>query len=897
MLATVVGVAAADDMVRVRVKLGEGLVIERLCSDIPLRFDTDVGRLTIPLARVRRMDRRPKGKYRVSSVFGDVWTGRLLRADVPCLRYGAPTRWRLDEMPFETIVVEGKDQAGFRHTLTVKDAGGSQFVVDTQDAIMQIDNVAGIWDLPLGATCKVLFDPRRKDEAPACLVWFHPNRVEACLPAKRAARLRVRDGLGNHLKIDLASIREIAPSSNECVANATTSSASRVEVVPLEGARSAVELPLVVWRLKTDAGELLLPDALLTRLQRHPETGRYRVFTAYGERFVGHISPEKIALGQSEDGRDGASLVLRTCREVVVGAPGREVPAGWFVWCLSDGSRFCARPVAESIEWSMPGKTGADGSISIKVIDAVRPIDDTFELRRVDGRALQGRPTADVVKLVMLSNGMGYQVRWRDVRSMRRDPADLNAAMDLGLQVPFKSAVGPLTIDVTAIRRVENNREQDRACVWTVFGEHFVGRSIPDKTMEMLSYQADDAPDADSGIVELPNQMRRAPDGWTACRLDAGDVFYMQLLDPVDLECFEGRQRKVTLDPEAVLSLWQTGHGEWIVTTPDGVVEGRPRTRGLNLKLLVSGQTNRVAPPTIDSASTRGIDALPLPSFAVPAFATAIDGMIALPAGRFLRGRSRGEGMPDESPAQEVSLSSFFMDASEVTRAMFERFIENEGFRTEAEIQGRRETWRAPGFRQSDLEPVVAVSWHDAVAFCNWRSRQAGLEPCYELDEDGESLCRFGHNGFRLPTEAEWEYAARAGGGDRVYPWGDDASLTGAVRVANFRQERQGPLDGWVWTSPVGALPANAMGVHGMAGNVWEWCQDWYYDRAYLVLQRSQAKDPCLETHHVAGLTRRVMRGGSFRNELDMLRCASRGSGLPRASSSRVGFRCVRSRR
>ena len=113
--------------------------------------------------------------------------------------------------------------------------------------------------------------------------------------------------------------------------------------------------------------------------------------------------------------------------------------------------------------------------------------------------------------------------------------------------------------------------------------------------------------------------------------------------------------------------------------------------------------------------------------------------------------------------------------------------------------------------------------------------------------------------------------------------------------LANFKQDDPGLQDAWIWTNPVKQYPPNAAGLYGMAGNVWEWCQDWYFDRAYTLMRVRHPKDPCIESEHVSGLTHRAMRGGSFRNPLDMLRCASRGSGIPRAYSNRVGFRCVRS--
>ncbi|MBT3192686.1 MAG: SUMF1/EgtB/PvdO family nonheme iron enzyme, partial [Verrucomicrobia bacterium] len=95
-------------------------------------------------------------------------------------------------------------------------------------------------------------------------------------------------------------------------------------------------------------------------------------------------------------------------------------------------------------------------------------------------------------------------------------------------------------------------------------------------------------------------------------------------------------------------------------------------------------------------------------------------------------------------------------------------------------------------------------------------------------------------------------------------------------------------------TNPVKVFPANALGIYGLGGNVWEWCEDWYFAQAYAAMQNRNIGNPCFDSHDATGLTRRVMRGGSFRNDLDLLRCASRGSGHPLAFSNHVGFRCVR---
>jgi formylglycine-generating enzyme len=280
------------------------------------------------------------------------------------------------------------------------------------------------------------------------------------------------------------------------------------------------------------------------------------------------------------------------------------------------------------------------------------------------------------------------------------------------------------------------------------------------------------------------------------------------------------------------------------------------------------------------------------------AVAAELEGpMLRVPAGTFTRGQAAATRR-DESPMQRVHLSAFGMDATLVTRTAFARFVGETGYVTSAERRGygtgAREgmddwAWeRVPhgSFRRpfvGDLDPdnraflrddapVVMVSFHDAVAFC-------------------------AHRQARLPTEAEWEYAMRAGSEGTRYPWGDAPERSDGTLLLNFWQgishHHNLRLDGFVYVSPVRAFPPNALGFYDPVGNVWQWTADWYAADAY-ARGGPEVSDPPGPDHG----TSRVLRGGSWWCGA----CACEGNGLsyrgkadPNAAFNNNGFRCARS--
>ncbi len=213
--------------------------------------------------------------------------------------------------------------------------------------------------------------------------------------------------------------------------------------------------------------------------------------------------------------------------------------------------------------------------------------------------------------------------------------------------------------------------------------------------------------------------------------------------------------------------------------------------------------------------------------------------MVYLQGGLFLMGADRGE--PDERPAHTVTLNPFYIDICEVTVGQYTVFLGATGRKKPA-------FWHPELDRPDD--PVVGVTWHDAAAYAAWA-------------------------GKRLPTEAEWEFAARGGASGTPFPWGDDPD----PRHANFASSG---------IAPVKRFPANGYSIHDMAGNVWEWCSDWYDATYYQVSPASNPQGPSIGTL-------KILRGGAWYSNEDQIRIANRYYALPDSRSFHTGFRCAKS--
>jgi len=309
----------------------------------------------------------------------------------------------------------------------------------------------------------------------------------------------------------------------------------------------------------------------------------------------------------------------------------------------------------------------------------------------------------------------------------------------------------------------------------------------------------------------------------------------------------------------------------------------------------------------------------------------SFEGMVKIPAGEFMMGASDDEGRPDEYPQHKVKVKSFWMDATEVTNAQFKRFVDATGYITTAEKKPDWEElkkqlpagtpkpdesqlvaaslvfipsnnpislndasqwwswipeagWKHPQGPGSDIKgkdnfPVVHISWYDAMAYCKWA-------------------------GKRLPTEAEWEWAARGGLIDKKYPWGNEDVEKGNPKTNTWQgsfPDKNTTWDNFYNIAPVKSFTPNGYGLYDMAGNVWEWCSDWYRNDYYQQLQNNISVDPAGPQNSYdpmePTIPKKVVRGGSFMCNASYCkgyRVTSRMKTSPDTGLEHTGFRCVK---
>ncbi|MCP3741525.1 formylglycine-generating enzyme family protein [Rossellomorea sp. BNER] len=279
------------------------------------------------------------------------------------------------------------------------------------------------------------------------------------------------------------------------------------------------------------------------------------------------------------------------------------------------------------------------------------------------------------------------------------------------------------------------------------------------------------------------------------------------------------------------------------------------------------------------------------------------ENMILIPSGEFLMGTDDQIGFPNdgEGPVRHVKVDSFYIDTYAVTNEQFAEFIRDTHYITDAERYGwsfvfhmfvpegikkvskqvpqtpwwyavEGAYWKCPEGEGSTIEarldhPVIHISWNDAIAYCQWA-------------------------GKRLPTEAEWEYAARGGLNQKIYPWGNKLTYKGKYQCNIWQGEfpiDNKATDGYVGTAPVNTFTPNGYGLYNVSGNVWEWCRDWFSPTHHMNANHINPNGP-------SSGTSKVIKGGSYlchKSYCNRYRVAARSSNTIDSSTGNMGFRCA----
>lgn len=321
-----------------------------------------------------------------------------------------------------------------------------------------------------------------------------------------------------------------------------------------------------------------------------------------------------------------------------------------------------------------------------------------------------------------------------------------------------------------------------------------------------------------------------------------------------------------SLDPVAGTITWSNGES--------GV------TNQLQRAWILGGTSNWV--DFVQLVSTGAVTSETIIDFSVP------DGMAFIPGGSFSMGDSMGDGFPEEEqPVHSVYVSGFYMGKTEVTKAQWDAVY------NWAVANGYSFAYDGDG--KGPNHPVQRVSWKTVLKWCNARSAMEGKTPCYDLTTWS---CNWSANGYRLPTEAEWEKAARGGLDGRRFPWGDTiqharanyySSVDYTYDTSSTREYHPSYNDGVdPYTSPVGSFAPNGYGLYDMAGNVGEWCWDWYNGPYYGI-------SPPSNPHGKDSGSTRVIRGGGWGADAYGCRVSYRDyyNTNPSLGYDYVGFRVV----
>ena len=299
--------------------------------------------------------------------------------------------------------------------------------------------------------------------------------------------------------------------------------------------------------------------------------------------------------------------------------------------------------------------------------------------------------------------------------------------------------------------------------------------------------------------------------------------------------------------------------------------------------------------------------------------AVAQDNLILINGGSYKMGDFTDVGYKDARPLHDVVLDPFYMSKYQLTVGEFADFVKETGYVTDCEKKGGGSVfliedgrqklyfdslacWKYTGHAPNDRLPVTFVSWVDAINYCNWKSEKESLQCCYQIIGDSVSWNKPA-KGYRLLTEAEWEFVARSGGKDFIFAWGNDSlPMINGQNAANIKDQAfknanlpdakikpcwPGYNDGFIYPSPVGSFVPNELGIYDICGNVYEWCWDWY---------GTYSETPATNPTGPATGEKRVCRNVGYACPIEQVGATHRGASKPNNYGVNMGFRIGRSK-
>ena len=907
---------------------GEGIVAE-VSSDTEFRIKTCAGKLKFPVSSLAKIETSEVSNFSTVHLrSGDHWVALiadniLSKLDIGNSEELINQHGKVRSIYFNSLQETSSPKPLHYMKLILND--GSRALINTSETVLSLETIDSKSKFPIGALRALKFIKQAdSDEPDSVIIRFHTGLVRRIGLGTTKTYIRTIDCNENKLKVYHRDILGILSSTNAegnfTTISTTNNGLNSYQVMLKNGQTKTASIPVSIWKFRTDLGTILVPSPMIASFKSNSKEDESDIITTvYGEKFLGKLLKHELQVKYSNG--ETRDIEIDKIDEIGTDSANILPPDKWLVWYMKSGSAMLGCFANESTGLV----TDDEREIESDNIFNLTPITDTssFLIVRKNSTTLICTPTSRRVKIVLLTTGMTVSIPWEaiyivkaqkvitpsivqslksPVKKQKANKTEAKSSTKNSIEndteiedeietIKIRSAIGTLDLNPSVIATISIDKTASRAFVTSIYTDRFI-ISIPSQSWfeDLLSIEDYEFPEEDIFEIKTGNSLSSASaKNSFICRLIKGDILHGNLPEQdLRIKKNDSKSALIKVDISKLQQISRNDDGDLTFHLQRGNIFATPKQRKLEAVLWVSGKTNKIAFKQIESLIVNSTELPPITHFH-PGLPADLKNEIFVEGGEFMQGSENG--ILNEMPVHTASVNSFYMDSTEVTRAQFAAFVRKTEYETLAEQHESSTTWKSPGFIQRQNDPAVCLSWNDAIEYCNWRSDETDLPQCYTIEKDGVVESDRTAMGYRLPTEAEWEFAARNRGQNNIYAW--NIKSTQHTALANYYQTSSAN-DRWTWTNPVQAFLANGLGIFGLSGNVWEWCEDLYFDMAYSSLQNNTVRNPCITHDSAPGLTRRVMRGGSFKNRLDLLRCTSRGNGQPYAFSNHVGFRCVR---